>query len=81
MKNLTQDQLENIVSKITLESFKENKDVIIKNISESIEESANCYEALSATMTAYGIEIIKQFNQILIKSLYKILYDGDECDE
>ena len=72
MKNLTQDQLENIVSEITLESFKKNKDVIIRNITESIEEGANCHAAFSASMTAYGIEIIKQFNQILIKTLYKI---------
>ena len=88
---VTKEYLEKLVCDITTEAFTKNKDSIIENIQQNITEDDNCTTAFSAAMAAYGVEIIKQFNLILIKTLSSILYDdngeklydlcGDEREE
>lgn len=74
---ITKEYLEKIVSEITAEAFTKNKDSIVENIQKSIKDSEPCTAAFSAGMAAYGIEIIKQFNWILIKTLTEIFYDDE----
>ena len=84
---LTKEGLEKVICDITTEAFTKNKDSIIENIQKNITEDDHCTTAFSAAMAAYGIEIIKQFNWILIKTLSSIFYDDngeklyDFCDD
>ena len=77
MMMLTKESLEKVICDITTEAFTKNKDSIIKNIQKNITEDDHCTTAFSAAMAAYGIEIIKQFNWILIKTLTEIFYDDE----
>lgn len=77
MMMVTKESLEKLVCDITTETFKENKDSIIENVQKNITEDDHCTTAFSAAMAAYGIEIIKQFNSILIKTLSSIFYDDE----
>ena len=74
---VTKEYLEKLVCDITAEAFTKNKDSIIENIQKNITEYDQCTTAFSAAMAAYGIEIIKQFNYILIKTLSSIFYDDN----
>lgn len=75
---LTKEGLEKVICNITTEAFTKNKDSIIENIQKNIMGKDDCTTAFSAAMAAYGVEIIKQFNCILIKTLSSIFYDDNE---
>ena len=77
MMMLTKEGLEKVICNITTEAFTKNKDSIVENIQKSIRDDEPCTTAFSAGMAAYGIEIIKQFNWILIKTLCSIFYDDN----
>ena len=74
---ITKEYLEKIVSEITAEAFTKNKDSIVENIQKNIKDDEPCTTAFSAGMAAFGVEIIRQFNWILIKTLTEIFYDDD----
>lgn len=74
---ITKEYLEKLVCDITTETFTTNKDSIIENIQKNITEDDHCTAVFSAAMAAFGIEIIKQFNGILIKTLSEIFYDDE----
>lgn len=74
---ITKEYLEKLVCDITTEAFTTNKDSIIENIQKNITEDDHCTAVFSAAMAAFGIEIIKQFNGILIKTLSEIFYDDE----
>lgn len=77
MMMATKESLEKLVCDITTEAFTKNKDSIVENIQKSITEKDHCTAEFSAGMAAFGIEIIKQFNWILIKTLCSIFYDDN----
>ena len=77
MMMVTKESLEKLVCDITTEAFAKNKDSIIENIQKNITEDDHSTTAFSSAMAAYGIEIIKQFNWILIKTLCSIFYDDN----
>lgn len=77
MMMATKEYLEKLVCDITTEAFTKNKDSIIDNIQKNITEDDHYTAAFSAAMAAYGIEIIKQFNWILIETLSSIFYDDN----
>lgn len=74
---VTKEYLEKLVSDITIEAFTKNKDSIVENVQKNITEDDNCTTAFSTAMAAFGVEIIKQFNWILIKTLSEIFYDDE----
>ena len=73
----TKEYLEKLVCDITTEAFTKNRDSIVENIQKSIKDDEPCTTAFSAGMAAFGIEIIKQFNWILVKTLTEIFYDDE----
>lgn len=74
---VTKEYLEKLVCDITTEAFTKNKDSIIENIQKNITKGDQCTTAFSTAMAAYGVEIIKQFNWILVKTLTEIFYDDN----
>lgn len=77
MMMATKEYLEKLVCDITTEAFTKNKDSIIENVQKNITEDDHCTTAFSAAMAAFGIEIIRQFNGILVKTLSSIFYDDN----
>ena len=77
MMMATKEYLEKLVCDITTEAFTKNKDSIIRKYPKEHYGRCHCTAAFSAAMAAFGIEIIKQFNGILVKTLSSIFYDDN----
>lgn len=78
MKKLSKEQLENLVYEKTRESFETNRNNVIKNVTDSIEEGDNCSNAIIKAMMALYAEIINMFDWILIETLNDIICEEEE---
>ena len=75
MKQLTKEQLINLVNDNCNEMIKLNKNGMTERILDSIKESGdNCSDLMVKLIVAYGIEIMRACNQVLAETLYDIMY-------
>lgn len=75
MKQLTKEQLVNLVNDNCNEIIKTNINGITERLLESIKGTGdNCSELFVKLIVAYGAEIMDECNLVLVKTLYDILY-------
>ena len=78
MKRLSKEQLKNQVYDTAIEVFKSNMDDMNKNVANAVKDVDDFSIAIVNAMAAYGAEIIKESNQILVETLYNVIYEGEE---
>lgn len=75
MKQLTKEQLVNLVNDNCKEMIKLNKNGMTERILNSIKGSGdNCSDLMIKLVVAYGAEIMQACNQVFAETLYNILY-------
>ena len=74
MKQLTKEQLTEMVHDTMVKVYRSNEDNLMKKILESGKDTDNpCLQIVNA-MGELGAEIMMECNQVLIETLYNILY-------
>ncbi len=75
MKQLTKEQLTEMVHDNCKKIIDLNMDGMAERLTESIKRSGNnCSELMVKLIVAYGAEIMTECNQVLAETLYNILY-------
>ena len=75
MKQMDKEQLGCLINEITVKVLTNNKDSIEEHISDSVQGKQGCNAIFTNAMISYGVELIKQFEQVLMETLYSILYN------
>lgn len=79
MKQLTKEQLTEMVYDSCKKTMALNLDGIKDHLQDSIKGSeSNCAEWIVKLIVAYGAEIMNGCNQVLAETLYNILYADSE---
>lgn len=78
MRQLNKKQLESLVYDTTIKVFKSNMDDMNKNVSNAVKDVDDFSIAIVNAMAVYGAEIVKECNQILIETLYNVIYERHE---
>lgn len=75
MKQLTKEQLTDLVYDSCKKTMELNLDSMQERLQDSIKGSeGNCAEWIVKLVVAYGAEIMSGCNQVLAETLYNILY-------
>ncbi len=74
MKQLTKEQLTNLVHDNCKKIVDLNMNGIMERMSELVKKSGDYDELLVNLVVVYGAEIMDECNQVLTETLYDILY-------
>ena len=74
MRQLTKEQLTNIVNDNCKKVIGLNRNEMVEHLLDSIKGSGdNCGDLMIKLVVAYGVEIINECNQVLIETLDHVL--------
>lgn len=74
MKQLTKEQLINLINDTIMRVSMENAENVSKNVIKHTKDSDNLVSMFAGVLVAYGTEIKKECCQIMADTLYDILY-------
>lgn len=74
MKQLSKEQLSEMVHDTIVSVYKSNEGNLMKKISDSAKDANNPCTTVVNAMAVLGAEIMWECNQTLVETLYNILY-------
>ena len=77
MKQLSKEQLYDLVKDAALTVGEINIDNMLQNLTKAIEGKEDSGATTLSFISAYGTEITKLWCQILVDTLYSVLYEED----